>query len=459
MPIKESMMRTRSLAIALAILAGFLFLNTRAADREIALLEISGAIGPATTDYLVRGIDLAVESGDQAVIIVIDTPGGLDAATRDINQAILAAKIPVITYVHPEGARAASAGTYILYASHVAAMAPATNLGAATPVQIIGGSEPDKKSPDGDGDEDEDKAKQDTGSAMAKKAVNDSVAYIRGLAEKRGRNADWAEAAVRDAESLSATAALEQGVIDLMASDLDDLLAQLDGREIETAEGTLTLETEGTAVHRIDPDWRNRLLARITDPTVAYLLFMLGIYGLMFEGYNPGVLVPGIVGAICLLLALYAFQVLPVNFTGIMLIVLGVILMVAEAFAPSFGALGIGGLVALVIGSIVLMDADLPGMVVSRTVIGGIAALSGLVFMGITVLAVRARTRPLASGTGLLMGQVAQVIDNKGRVHLSGEDWQTRCDHSLEPGDRVEVTNIEGLTLSVRKLTTKTEGD
>jgi membrane-bound serine protease (ClpP class) len=443
-------------------LIGLLFLSANCfADDSVALLTINGAIGPATTDYLVRGIDQAIDNGDQAVILQIDTPGGLDAATRDINKAILASAIPVITYVSPEGARAASAGTYILYASHVAVMAPATNLGAATPVQIIGGNQKsdDPKSEEGDnqGEENGDREAPSETGTMSRKMINDATAYIRGLAERRGRNAEWAERAVREAESISASVALEIKVIDLLAESLTDLLQQLDGREVEMAQGTVTLSTADARLNVIEPDWRNRLLARITDPTVAYLLFIIGLYGLMLEGYHPGALVPGITGAISLMLALYAFQVLPINYIGVGLILLGLALMAAEAFAPSFGTLGIGGIVALVIGSIILIDSDVPGLLVSRSLIAAIATLSGILFLGLMWMLLRTRHQPPSSGTGPLIGASGEVIDQLGRIHLRGEDWMTRSDEPLSPGDQVEVLSIDGLTLYVRKLELKGE--
>ena len=435
-------------------LLGLLLLGSAlaAAADSVAVLKIKGAIGPATTDYLVRGIEQATAVGNQALILQIDTPGGLDAATRDINKAILASPIPIITYVYPQGARAASAGTYILYASHVAAMAPATNLGAATPVQLIGGDRENKEGKSEEDDQGNNKQHETSSQdAMSKKVINDAVAYIRGLAERRGRNADWAESAVRDAESISASVALEKNVIDLIAESLPDLLSQLEGRVIKMADSSVTLKTSNATTNVIEPDWRNRLLAHITDPTVAYLLFIIGLYGLMLEGYNPGALLPGITGAICLLLALYAFQVLPINYIGIGLILLGLALMAAEAFAPSFGILGIGGIVSLVIGSIILIDSDVPGLLVSRGLIAGIAIFSSILFLGLVLMLMRVRRRPLSCGSGVLIGNSAEVIDDLGRIHLSGEDWMTRSDQELRPGDKVEVMSVDGLTLDVRK--------
>jgi len=412
----------------------------------VVLVQVKDAIGPATKDHFLRALERAEESGAQLLVLELDTPGGLDAAMRDMIQGILNARVPVATFVSPSGARAASAGTYILYASHVAAMAPGTNLGAATPVPL-GGSRPE---PGPSGKEEDETA--DHGTASDRKAVNDAIAYIRSLAELRGRNVEWAEDAVRSAASLSAGEALERGVVDLMADNLADLLEKLDGRELVAGGVKRTLNTAAIVVERFDPDWRTELLAVITNPLIAYGLLIIGLYGLMFEGYNPGAILPGVVGAICLLLGLYALQVLSVNYAGLALIGLGVAMMIGEVFAPSFGALGLGGLAAFVIGSIILMDTGMPGSAVSLGVIGGIATVAGAAMLGTVWMAARARRRPVTTGAEQLLGASAQVIEaftGRGRVRLFGEEWAAECDRPLAAGQRVKILRVEGLTLHV----------
>ena len=432
---------------------------------QATVLTIDGAIGPATARYVVHGIEAAEGRGSRLVILQLDTPGGLDSSMRDIIRAILAAHIPVVSFVSPAGARAASAGTYILYASHVAAMAPATNLGAATPVSIGGESPPaaplpgvpatpkDDGAPGGTGAPQPPAAKPEApGSAMERKAVNDATAYIRSLAELRGRNAEWAESAVRGAASLSATAALREKVIDVIAPDLPQLLERIDGREVQVGSGTVKLHTRGLALTHAEPDWRTRLLAVITNPTVAYGLMLIGIWGLLLEGYNPGVVLPGVVGSICLLLALFAFQILSVNYAGLALVVVGVGMIIAEFFFPTYGSLGIGGLVAFVVGSLILFDSDVPGTQVGRPLIAAIATAGGLSILGIVYLAGRAHRRPVVTGAHGMIGASAEVVadfSGSGRVRYGGELWAARSAAPLRAGERARIVKVEGLTLWV----------
>ncbi len=438
-----------------------------ASDHRALVLTVADAIGPATEDYIERAFEQAQESGGMALIIIrMDTPGGLDGAMRGIIKSITASPIPVVTYVAPTGARAASAGTYILYASHVAAMAPGTNLGAATPVQIggsafPGGDKPGTGKPSADkgsGKQGEDDNKDESGApeqgdAMKRKMVNDASAYIRGLAELHGRNADWAEQAVREAVSLQASEALKIGVIDVVAADIQDLLQQIDGRQVSVRGEIQTLSTQNLQVEELLPDWRNRLLSVITNPNVAYILMMVGVYGLILEFYNPGGLVPGVIGAICLVLALYSFQLLPVNYAGFALILLGVALMVAEAFQPSFGMLGIGGMVAFVIGSIILMDTDIPDFRIYLSVVLSVAVATGLVFFLVIAMALRARHRPVVSGVEELIGKVGEVLEirdsHHAMVRVHSELWQARSAVSMEKSQRVRVQAVDGLTLEV----------
>jgi len=445
----------RLLAAWLALLLIlFVVASTRAEAAEVVVITLDGAISPATADYAVRAIAKAADAGAALVVLKLDTPGGLDKAMRSIIKAILASKVPVATYVAPDGARAASAGTYILYASHVAAMAPATNLGAATPVAFgIGGEDADK--PGLKGAKDKDKGQPSSRDSMRSKQINDAAAYIRSLAEMRGRNAAWGERAVREAVSLSAAEARKMKVIDVVASDVPDLLKQLHGRKVAVAGGTVALDTAGATLTEVEPDWRMRLLMVITDPSIAVILMMIGIYGLIFEFMNPGFVLPGVAGGICLLVGLYALQLLPINYAGIALILLGLAFIVAEAFVPSFGALGLGGIAALAIGMVILIDPETaPGFDIPLPFIAGFTLMMGVAVFATAFLAVRARRQPVVSGREDLQGADGVVLgdfEGEGWARVKGEMWRVKSAVPLKEGQRVRVVGIAGLTLTVEK--------
>ncbi len=413
---------------------------------SVLALEIDGAIGPGVADYLTR----AIESANQAplppalILITMDTPGGLVTSLRDINLAILASRIPIACFVYPPGSRAASAGTYILYACHIAAMAPATTLGAATPVQIgTPAPGPGKK-----------EAKEQQPPAMEKKILNDAIAYIRSLAQLRGRNPEWAELAVREAATLTAAEALEQNVIDLVAATPAELVAALNGREIQLGGKSVTLNTQDAAIIAAGPDWRNRFLSTITDPNIAYILLMLGIYGLLFELYHPGIGVAGVTGGISLLLALFAFHLLPVNFAGAALLLLGAGMLVAEAMMPSFGIIGVGGVAAFVIGSIFLLDTDFQPFRIALPLIAAVAGVSVLLLTVVLGLVWRGRKRPVVSGQEAMIGAEVRALEEfeggKGHVLMDGEIWEAGSADRLKRNQLAVVTAIEGLMLRVR---------
>ncbi|MDJ0833146.1 MAG: nodulation protein NfeD [Gammaproteobacteria bacterium] len=419
---------------------------SESANRKAYLVEIDGAIGPVTQELITRAIDDAQSESAHMVILQMNTPGGLDHSMREIIQAILNAQIPVVTYISPQGSRAASAGTYILYASHVAAMAPATNLGAATPVQIGGMPRP-PADPNQTGDQQADDAGK---SSTEKKLINDAVAYIQGLAKLRGRNELWAEAAVREAASLTAVEALEMNVIDVIADDLNHLLQQLDGREIDIKGRKQILATDALVLERTLPDWRSKLLGIITNPNIAYILMLVGIYGLILEFSNPGGLLPGIVGAISLLLALYAFQVLPINYAGLALVVIGLAFMVAEMFVTSGGLLGIGGVIAFTAGSILLFEDEY--LAISMPLIGGTALVAGGFMLWILRRFTTLRHRQVVSGAEYMIGRSGTVIEDigeHGRVEIDGESWLAKSTQPLTAGQAIRVTAIDKLMLTV----------
>ena len=468
----------RTLAAALLTLLAC----TAAAQNKVVVLNIEGGIGVATADYLSSGLRHASEQNAELVIIDIDTPGGLVKPMRDMVQDILNSPVPVATFVTPAGARADSAGTYILLASHVAVMAPTTHIGAATPVSLNGEDvtpgqieEPvEIEEPVNDGDTGEPEATDEgseediereppprAGSAMERKVLNDAVAYIRGLAERHGRNADWAEDAVIDAATLTAEEALEMNVIEFIAEDHADLLEQVNGHEVKLDSELVALETDSTTIENFEPNWRIKILSAIANPEIVLLLGIVGLYGLMYEGWNPGAIVPGVVGVICLLLAAYALQVLPVNYAGLALIIVGIGLMTAEAFAPSFGALGLGGIAAFVFGAIMMFDSGIPGFGISLAFVIGLAIVAAAAIIWLVGFALKLRRRGAVSGRGSIIGGVGTAMEDftgEGKIWLEGESWAAMSRVPIQKDQEVVVMAMRGLTLEVKPTSSRDTG-
>jgi len=441
------------------------------------IIEIDGAIGPATTRMIQNALERAEERGATLAVLRIDTPGGLVTSTRDIIREIIGAPVPGIGYIAPSGARAASAGTYIMYGTHIAAMAPGTNIGAATPVQMgglpgmPGGDQQDDKSNEeskkskesedaGEAEETAGKGESEGEQGSPKgpddpgklKAVNDAVAWIRSLAELRGRNADWAEKAVRQAASISANEARDLGVIEIVADDMSDLMTQVNGRTVTIDGAERTLDTEGIELETFEPSTLTKLLGILANPNVAFIFMLIGIYGLIFEFANPGTIGPGVIGVICLVIGLYALNQLPLDYAGLALVLLGLVFMVAEAFTPTFGILGIGGLAAFIIGAFFLIDTDVPEYQLSSGVIVGTALASGLLLAVLLGYAWRSQRRRVSPGPNPRVGDSVKVLEwsgGEGYVRAEGDRWHARGDIDAKPGDEVEVLRVEGLHLTV----------
>jgi len=411
--------------------------QTNNADSLVTVLTIQGAIGPAVQDYVQDGIKESERLHAKAIVLTMDTPGGLDTSMRGMIKSILSSPIPVMSFVYPSGARAASAGTYILYASSIAAMAKGTNLGAATPVSLVASEKKEK-----------------TKNASALKSVNDAKAYIRSLAQLHGRNVQWAVKAVTQAESLSADEALKLNVIDFVASSIPDLLKQANGKSVLVNQKPVTINMAHVQLLKIKPDWKNKILSVITDPSVAYILLMLGVCGLFFEFMNPGYVAPGVIGAMALLIALYAFQLLPINYAGLLLIVLGIIFMVAEAFVPSFGALGLGGIVSFVVGSFLLFTTKVPGLSLPWGLIAGVTIISALFLIGLIQLLLRSRYKPVVSGIETMIGKTGVIEKDADCIWIivNGERWQVASKDVLHDQQTVKIVRVDGLTCIVKVL-------
>lgn len=446
------MMRLRAailLLVLCAALAATTFAVPASAAKRAVVLDVHGTIGPATADYITQELKNATPTDVGIVVLRMNTPGGLDTSMRQIISAILSSQVPVATFVAPSGARAASAGTYIAYGSAIAAMAPGTNIGAATPVQfgsspILPGGSDHKQGAGGQSEDTE-----------TRKIVNDAIAYIRSLAALNHRNADWAADAVRSAVSVPATEALSLHVIDVIANDVPDLLRQIDGKTVIVNGKSQVLATTGLTVEAEPPDWRTELFGLITNPDVAFILMLLGIYGLIFEFFNPGAVAPGLIGSISLLVGLYALAFIPINYAGAALVIVGIGLMIAEAHIGAFGALGVGGIAAFVIGALMMFPARGSGYTLSGgVVIGTVVASAALILLALTAL-LHARKKPVVSGGEALIGAEGEAISwdgEEGRVRVAGEIWRARADAPLPVGMRIKVVKRDGLVLRVQPI-------
>ena len=436
-----------AMSICAALIGCALPVTPAAAAERAIVLEINGAIGPPIADYIASELSAARASDARLVILRMNTPGGLDTSMRQIISAILASPVPVVTYVAPNGARAASAGTYIAYGSPIAAMAPGTNIGAATPVQF-GGS---PLFPSEQKKEQKDAKPGESGDTETRKIVNDAIAYIRSLAAVSGRNAEWAADAVRSAASLPAAEALSLHVIDVIADDVPDLLRKIDGRDVTVAGKTTRLATAGLEVEIRPPNWQTELLMLVTNPNVAFILMLIGVYGLIFEFFNPGAVAPGLIGAISLVVAFYALAFMPINYAGAALVLFGVALMIAEVHIGAFGALGVGGIAAFIIGAVMMFPAQVPGFSLSHGVVA-VTALGSAALLLLALAAILRRRRPVATGREALIGAEGETVswqNGEGRVRVKGEIWLARSDAALTAGSRVKIVGRDGLVLRV----------
>jgi len=430
-----------------ALLPALLLVFPQVTEASVHLLPVDSAIHPVAMRLIISAVERAEKEGANALIIELDTPGGLMESTRGITKAILNSRVPVIVYVAPEGARAGSAGVFITMAAHVAAMAPSTNIGAATPVGI--GDAPGSPA-------DTSAGSRSDSEAMRKKVTNDAIAQVRAMAERRGRNADWAEDAVREAASITATEALEKNVIDLIADNVTDLLNKIDGMRIETVGGEKVLATAGEQVVRYEMTWREQFLARLANPNLAYILLLVGFYGLIFELYNPGAIIPGVLGVISLILAFFAMQTLPLNWAGLLLIVAGIIMLLLEIKVASYGFLTFGGAVSLLLGSIMLFDSPIPALRVSWSVIIPTVGVTVLFFVFALTFGIRAQKNKVTTGTEGMVGEIGIAFEElapSGRIKIGSEFWNVEAEDSpVQKGERVIVTGGDRLNLKVKRL-------